>query len=63
MEMGRCKTGFCPKDRDLDIVGTSFSPGVMGRVGSCRPFGLGTMDIKELADIKYRRQGNRNGIP
>lgn len=50
-----CKKGCCPKDTALDIVGTSFSPGVrriMGRVGACRPFGLGHEDIKEMAGIR-----------
>jgi hypothetical protein len=49
-----CKAGFCPKDKSLDIEGTSFSPGVrriMGRVGAYRPFGLGHEDIKEMAGI------------
>jgi len=49
-----CKKGCCPKDTALDIVGTSFSPGVrriMGRVGAYRPFGLGHEDIKEMAGI------------
>jgi len=46
--------GSCPKDKALDIEGTSFSPGVrriMGRVGAYRPFGLGHEDIKEIAGI------------
>jgi len=46
--------GFCPKDEDLDIERTSFSPGVrriMGRVGAYRAFGLGHEDIKEMAGI------------
>jgi hypothetical protein len=49
-----CNVGFCPKDKSLDIEGTSFSPGVrriMGRVGTYRPFGLGHEDIKEMAGI------------
>ena len=48
------KEGYCPKDKVLDIEGTSFSPGVrrmMGRVGAYRPFGLGHEDIKEMAGI------------
>jgi len=48
------KTGCCPKDHDLDITGTLFSPGlrrIMGRVGAYRPFGLGHEDIKEMAGI------------
>ncbi len=49
-----CKGGYCPKDRVLDIEGTSHSSGVrrmMSRVGACRPFGLGHQDLSELADI------------
>ena len=48
------RTGYCPKDRYLDIEGTSFSPGlrrIMGRVGACRSYELGKEDIKELAGI------------
>jgi hypothetical protein len=33
----KCNEGICPKDRELDIVATSFSPGVrrmMGLVGA-----------------------------
>lgn len=48
----QCKVGHCPKDKDLDIEGSSFSPGVrriMGRVGAYRPFGLGHEDIQEMA--------------
>lgn len=50
----KSRKGHCPKDRVLDIVGTSFSPGVrriMSRVGAYRPFGLGQEDIKEMAGI------------
>jgi hypothetical protein len=46
--------GFCPKDKALDIEGTSFSPGmrrIMGRVGASIPFGLGHEDIKEMVGI------------
>lgn len=49
-----CNRGFCPKDKALDIEGTSFSPGVrrmMGRVGACGPFALGHEDMKEMAGI------------
>ncbi len=49
------RTGYCPKDKALDIEGTSFSPGVrriMGRVGAYRPFGLGHEDIKEMVGIE-----------
>ncbi|NIM15334.1 MAG: hypothetical protein GTO45_25435 [Candidatus Aminicenantes bacterium] len=51
----KCREGFCPKDTQLDIKGTSFSPGmrrIMGRVGAYRPFGLGHEDIKEMAGIE-----------
>ena len=50
----QCRSGTCPKDNDLDIEGTSFSPGVrriMARVGAYRAFGLGHEDIKEIAGI------------
>jgi hypothetical protein len=50
----QCEEGVCPKDKALDIVGRSFSPGVrriMGRVGAYRPFALGHEDIKEMAGI------------
>lgn len=48
------KAGYFPKDKALDIEGTSFSPGVRrmtSRVGGYRPFGLGHEDIKEMAGI------------
>jgi hypothetical protein len=48
------RSGMCPKDKDLDIEGTSLSPGVrriMARVGAYRAFGLGHEDIKEMAGI------------
>ena len=50
----QCRGGICPKDRKLDMEGTSFSPGVrrmMARVGAYRAFGLGHEDIKEMAGI------------
>ena len=50
-----CHTGFCPKDRVLDIEGTSYSSGVrrmMSKVGAYRPFGLGHEDLNDLADIR-----------
>ena len=50
-----CRRGYCPKDRDLDIEGTSYSSGVrrmMSKVGAYRPFGLGHEDLYELADIR-----------
>ena len=50
-----CHSGFCPKDKSLDIVATSYSPGVrrlMSRVGAMRPFNLGRYDLYELANIR-----------
>lgn len=50
----RCHEGVIPKDSDLDILATSFSPGVrrlMGRVGGKEPFAEGRRDLKELAGI------------
>lgn len=51
---GKGRSGICPKDKALDIEGTSFSPGVrriVGRAGAYRSFGLGHEDIKEMAGI------------
>jgi hypothetical protein len=51
---GPCGAGVIPKDQALDIVGTSFSPGVrrlMGRVGSKEAFADGRRDLEELAGI------------
>jgi hypothetical protein len=50
-----CGSGYCPKDRALDIEGTSYSSGVrrmMSKVGAYRPFGLGHEDLEELAGIR-----------
>ena len=50
-----CHSGFCPKDTSLDIVATSYSPGVrrlISKVGAMRPFGLGHQDLQELAGIR-----------
>jgi len=47
--------GFFPKDRDLDIEGTSYSSGVrrmVSRVGAWMPFALAGEDLYELADIR-----------
>lgn len=49
-----CKDGVIPKDRELDIVDTSFSPGVrrmMGRVGGKEPFAEGRRDLEDLAGV------------
>ena len=51
----RCGGGVIPKDRALDIVRTSFSPGIrrmMGRVGSKESFEAGGQDLEELAGVK-----------
>lgn len=50
-----CGEGIVPRDRELDIVGTSFSPGVrrlMGQVGGKEAFEQGRRDLEELADIR-----------
>jgi hypothetical protein len=55
-----CGIGYCPKDRALDIEGTSYSSGVrrmMSKVGAYRPFGLGQEDLKELAGIEVSAKG------
>jgi hypothetical protein len=49
-----CQQGRIPRDRELDVVATSFSPGVrrlMGRVGSKEPFDEGRQDLETLAGI------------
>ena len=49
-----CKKGIIPRDQDLDIVGTSFSPGVrrmMALVGGKESFEEGQRDLAELAGI------------
>ena len=49
-----CGQGRIPKDEDLDIVDSSFSPGVrrmMGRVGGKEPFDEGRRDLEELANV------------
>jgi hypothetical protein len=51
---GPCGRGVIPKDHDLDIAGTTFSPGVrrlMGRVGGKEAFAEGRRDLAELAGI------------
>jgi hypothetical protein len=53
----RCHSGVIPKDEELDISGTSFSPGVqrmIGRVGAKGSFEEGRCDIKELAGIEVK---------
>ena len=49
-----CTEGLAPKDADLDIVSTSFSPGVrrlMARVGGKEAFDEGRRDLEALAGI------------
>jgi len=62
-----CRTGWCPKDRALDIEGTSYSSGVrrmMSKVGAYRPFGLGHEDLYELADIRVSaKEVERKPLP
>jgi uncharacterized protein UPF0236 len=50
-----CQAGRIPRDEALDIVGSSFSPGVrrmMSRVGSNESFQDGRQDLKELAGLQ-----------
>jgi Uncharacterised protein family (UPF0236) len=50
-----CGAGRIPKDEDLDIVDSSFSPGVrrmMGRVGGKEAFDEGRQDMEELAGVR-----------
>jgi len=50
-----CGEGVIPKDGELDIVGTGFSPGVrrmMGQVGGREPFEDGRKDLEVLADLR-----------
>ena len=49
-----CESGWVPKDQELDVVGSSFSPGVRrmtGRVGAKQPFAQGRDDLEELAGV------------
>jgi hypothetical protein len=49
-----CRAGVIPKDVELDVAGTCFSPGVrrmIGRVGAKEAFDEGRQDLKELAGI------------
>jgi hypothetical protein len=49
-----CQSGLVPKDQELDVVGSSLSPGVrrmMGRVGAKEPFAQGRADLEELAGV------------
>lgn len=49
-----CQAGVIPKDQALDIVGSSFSPGVrrmMSRLGGKEAFAAGREDLEELAGV------------
>jgi hypothetical protein len=49
-----CRDGVIPRDAELDIAGTSFSPGVrrlMGRLGGKEPFEEARGDLEALAGI------------
>lgn len=46
--------GVIPKDQELDVVGTSFSPGLrrlMARVGAQEPFDAARQDLAEIAGV------------
>lgn len=48
------RRGVIPKDQELDVVGTSFSPGMrrlMARVGVQEPFDTARRDLAELAGV------------
>jgi hypothetical protein len=52
-----CQSGMIPKDLELDIEGSSFSPGVrrmMGHVGAKEAFVEGRKDLERLAGIKVK---------
>jgi hypothetical protein len=52
-----CGEGVVPGDKQLDIVGTKFSPGarrLMGLVGGKESFDEGRRDLEELACIKVQ---------
>lgn len=53
----QCGEGVLPQDEALDVVATSFSPGVrrlMARVGGKESFNEGRLDLQELAGIKVQ---------
>ncbi len=59
-----CRAGVIPKDRDLDIVETSFSPGVrrmIGRVGAKAPFAEGREDLEALAGVVVKTKAVERG--
>jgi len=51
----QCEHGFCPRDRELGIEGSSLSPGMLRmvcRTGSDEPFGEARRDLKDLAGVE-----------
>lgn len=53
----QCDEGLIPKDGEMDVSGTSFSPGVrrmMGRVGAGEAFEEGRKDLEELAGVSVK---------
>lgn len=51
---GQCAGGLCPKDQEIDVVATSFSPGarrLMARVGAQEAFAAARADLAELAGL------------
>ena len=61
----RCQSGLLPKDQELDVVGSSFSPGVrrmMGRVGAKQPFEQGRGDLEELAGVVVQTKQTMENI-
>jgi hypothetical protein len=51
----QCREGVIPRDRELDVEGTLFSPGVWrmsGLVGAKEAFDEGRRDLEELAGLK-----------
>lgn len=50
----QCHRGRVPRDEELDLVGTSLSPGVcrmVARAGSQEPFAQGSRDLAEMAGV------------
>src|SRR5438046_5208610 len=51
-----CQSGFAPKDKELDVVGSSFSPGVgmmMARGGAIDDLEIGRVYMESLAGLFY----------
>jgi len=51
----QCQAGIIPEDAEMDVRGTSFSPGVrrmMGVVGAKEAFDEGRRDLEELSGVK-----------